>query len=189
MEAVNSTYTSLLAPTNPVMEPQDASPRADTASAQQLDQIRIILFGEFMRDVRERFARMEQQVNRTIAEVRAEMQHHHETVLSRIQEERTATDAQFSEAAEQHNAGETAWHERADALQAALDAATAQSEQRLIDTREHLVSTLETQYNDLSAHLQETQARLTDAKADRLDLASLFDQVSAQLRQAQDHAE
>ena len=171
------------------MESPDVSPHPDSASAHQLDQIRMILFGEFMRDVRERFAQMEQQVSTAMAEVRAEMQHNHEAVLSRIQEERAATNAQFSEAAERHSAGESAWHERAEALQAALDSASAQAEQRLTDTREHLVSTLEAQYNDLSVHLQETQARLTDAKADRLDLASLFDQVSAQLRQAQDQAE
>jgi len=168
------------------MEPQDAP--SPSASAQQLDQIRMILFGEFMRDIRERFARMEQQMAATFTDVRSEMQQQHAALSERIQAEREATDAQFSAAAERHSSGETAWQDRADALQAALDEASAQAEQRLGETREHLVQTLETQYHDLTSHLQETQARLTDAKADRLDLASLFDQVSAQLRQAQDEA-
>ncbi|MEM6645021.1 MAG: hypothetical protein AAF730_02100 [Bacteroidota bacterium] len=168
------------------MEPQDAP--ATSPSAQQLDQIRMILFGEFIRDIRERFARMEQQVAATFADVRAEMQQQHDALSERMRADREVTEAQFTAAAERYDSGASAWQARTEALQTALDEATAQSEQRLNATREHLVQTLETQYNDLTSHLQETQARLTDAKADRLDLASLFDQVSAQLRQAQDEA-
>jgi flagellar capping protein FliD len=172
-----------------------AQPRAaaaDETGTANLDKVRDILFGGQMRDLDQRFARVEERLTRETTDLAEDVRKRlasveqyagteAEALAQRIKGEYEARTAATKELTQklQDTTGE--FEKRSGSIEDQLARAQRELRQQIQDVQQQLVAEIRQKFDALQAQLRQEAVDLRGAKADRGTLAALFTEVAMKL--------
>ena len=182
-------------------KPQHMPDPQGTSEAKKLDKIRDILFGEQVQTHEQRFAQLEQKLDRECDRLRTEFQEALQQQISKLEDRLRDHVDRLSEQIKTEENDRKAENERIEASISdheesvnrrleGLDEKVGETRQELLDELKHqileLKSSMERQIDDVIANLeQEMTSRKTSIEQERSKLSTLFGELSQQLGDTQ----
>jgi hypothetical protein len=175
--------------------PGQAQPRtagADEAGAASLDKVRDILFGGQMRDLDQRFARVEERLTRETAELGEDVRKRlasveqyagteAEALAQRIKGEYEARTTANKELSRQLQDTSSEFERRSGLIEDQLARAQRELRQQILDVQQQLSAEIRQKFDALLAELRQEAVDLRSVKADRGTLAALFTEIAMKL--------
>jgi uncharacterized protein YijF (DUF1287 family) len=172
-----------------------AQPRATAAEeggAANLDKVRDILFGGQMRDLDQRFARVEERLTRETADLAEDVRKRlasveqyaateAEALAQRIKGEYEARTMATKELSRQLQDTTGEFEKRSGAIEDQLARAQRELRQQILDVQQQLTAEIRQRFDALQAQLRQEAVDLRNAKTDRSTLAALFTEVAMKL--------
>ena len=167
-------------------------PGADAASPASIDKVRDILFGNHMRDVERRFARLEDRLIKETASLKEDMRRRLDTLEAYMRRETESLEGLIkSERGDRVDSHAGLSNELKEASRAIDRRATAIDEQhskgqreirqQLLEQHQRLSDDLQQKVDEILATLSRTAQELRTDKADRATIASLLTEVAMRL--------
>ncbi len=167
-----------------------ASP--DDAGAASLDKVRDILFGGQMRDLDQRFARVEDRLTRETATLAEDVRKRltsveqyagteAEALAQRIKGEYEARTAATKELSRQLQDTSSEFEKRSGLIEDQLARAQRELRQQILDVQQQLSTEIRQKFDALLTELRQESVDLRSAKADRGTLAALFTEIAMKL--------
>jgi DNA anti-recombination protein RmuC len=165
---------------------------ADDGGAANLDKVRDILFGGQMRDLDQRFARVEERLTRETAELADDVRKRlasveqyagaeAEALAQRIKGEYEARTAATQELSRQLQETSSEFEKRSGLIEDQLARAQRELRQQILEVQQQLLAEIRQKFDALQAQLRQEAVDLRSAKADRGTLAALFTEVAMKL--------
>jgi len=165
---------------------------ADDAGAASLDKVRDILFGGQMRDLDQRFARVEDRLTREtttladdvrkrLASVERYAGTEAEALAQRIKGEYEARTTATKELSRQLQDTSTEFERRSGLIEDQLARAQRELRQQILEAQQQLSAEIRQKFDSLLAELRQEAVDLRSVKADRGVLAALFTEVAMKL--------
>jgi len=165
---------------------------ADDAGAASLDKVRDILFGGQMRDLDQRFARVEDRltretttladdVHKRLASVEQYAGTEAEALAQRIKGEYEARTTATKELSRQLQDTSTEFERRSGLIEDQLARAQRELRQQILEVQQQLSAEIRQKFDSLLAELRQEAVDLRSVKADRGALAALFTEVAMKL--------
>jgi DNA anti-recombination protein RmuC len=162
------------------------------AGAASLDKVRDILFGGQMRDLDQRFARVEDRLTREtnaladdvrkrLAAVEQYAGTEAEALAQRIKGEYEARTAANKELSRQLQETSGEFEKRAGLIEDQLARAQRELRQQILEAQQQLSAEIRQKFDALLAELRQEAVDLRSAKADRGTLAALFTEIAMKL--------
>jgi hypothetical protein len=170
----------------------DAVRLPDGASPASLDKVRDILFGNQMRDVEKRFARLEERLVKDTADLKDEVRQRLEMLEAYVRREAESLDGQIkSERADRVDSHATLSNELRDTARTLDRRSTTIDEQQskgqrelrqqMLEQHQRLNDDLRQKVEDILGTLSRTAQELRTDKADRATIAALLTEVAMRL--------
>jgi hypothetical protein len=167
-------------------------PGADAANPASIDKVRDILFGNHMRDVERRFARLEDRLIKETASLKEDMRRRLDTLEAYMRRETESLDALIkSERGDRVDAHAGLSNELREASRSIDRRATAIDEQhskgqrelrqQMLEQHQRLSDDLQQKVEEILGTLARTAHELRTDKADRATIASLLTEVAMRL--------
>ncbi len=165
---------------------------ADDAGAASLDKVRDILFGGQMRDLDQRFARVEDRltretttladaVHKRLASVEQYAGTEAEALAQRIKGEYEARTTATKELSRQLQDTSTEFERRSGVIEDQLARAQRELRQQILEVQQQLSAEIRQKFDSLLAELRQEAVDLRSVKADRGVLAALVTEVAMKL--------
>jgi len=179
---------------------QSRTTGADEAGAANLDKVRDILFGGQMRDLDQRFARIEERLTRETADLAEDVRKRlasveqyagteAEALAQRIKGEYEARTTANKELSRQLQDASTEFERRSGTIEDQLARAQRELRQQILDVQQQLSAEIRQKFDTLSAQLRQEAIDLRTVKADRGTLAALFTDIAMKLASDQSGGE
>jgi len=171
---------------------ESRAPVADETGAASLDKVRDILFGGQMRDVDQRFVRVEERLSRETAELAEDVRKRlaavqqfagkeAEALAERIKSEYEARTDATTELSRQLQETSHEFEKRAGLIDDQLARAQRELRQQILDVQQELTNEIRQKFDALLSQLRQEALDLRAGKADRVTLAALFTEVAMKL--------
>jgi DNA anti-recombination protein RmuC len=164
---------------------------ADTGTA-SLDKVRDILFGGQMRDLDQRFARVEERLTRETANLAEDVRKRlaaveqfagteAEALAQRLKAEYEARTGATNELSRQLQATSGEFEKRTGLIDDQLARAQRELRQQILEVHQQLTNEIHQKFDAVLAQLRQEALDLRAGKADRVTLAALFTEVAMKL--------
>jgi DNA anti-recombination protein RmuC len=165
---------------------------SDVANPASLDKVRDILFGNQMRDVERRFARLEERLIKETADLKEDVRRRLETLEAYVRRENESLEGQIkSERADRVDAHDHLSNDLKEAARGFDRRATSIDEQhskgqrelrqQMLEQHQRLSADLQQKVEEILATLSRTAHELRTDKADRSAIAALLTEVAMRL--------
>lgn len=176
----------------PARQDEAARLAGDAANPASLDKVRDILFGNQMRDVERRFARLEERLIKDTSDLKEDVRRRLDTLESYMRRETESLEAQIkSERGDRVDAHTGLSNELKEATRSLDKRATSIDEQhsksqrelrqQMLEQHQQLSEDLRAKVEEILGTLARTAQELRTDKADRATLASLLTEVAMRL--------
>jgi DNA anti-recombination protein RmuC len=171
---------------------ESRAPIAGDPGAASLDKVRDILFGGQMRDLDQRFARVEERLTRETAELAEDVRKRlaaveqfagaeAEALAQRIKGEYEARTGATKELSRQLQETSSEFEKRSGLIDDQLARAQRELRQQILDVQQQLTNEIRQKFDAVLAQLRQEALDLRAGKADRITLAALFTEVAMKL--------
>jgi DNA anti-recombination protein RmuC len=171
---------------------QSRAGAGEETGAANLDKVRDILFGGQMRDLDQRFARVEERLTRETADLAEDVRQRlasveryagteAEALAQRIKGEYEARTTATKELSRQLQDTTGEFEKRSGAIEDQLARAQRELRQQILDVQQQLTAEIRQRFDALQAQLRQEAADLRNVKTDRSTLAALFTEVAMKL--------
>jgi DNA anti-recombination protein RmuC len=171
---------------------ESPAPVADDPGGASLDKVRDILFGGQMRDLDQRFARVEERLTRETAELAEDIRKRlaaveqfagaeAEALAQRIKGEYEARTGATKELSRQLHETSSEFEKRSGLIDDQLARAQRELRQQILDVQQQLTNEIREKFDAVLAQLRQEALDLRAGKADRVTLAALFTEIAMKL--------
>jgi DNA anti-recombination protein RmuC len=180
------------AETHDSQQAESRSPAIADAGTANLDKVRDILFGGQMRDLDQRFARVEERLTRETASLADDVRKRlaaveqfagteAEALAQRLKAEYEARTGATNELSRQLQATSGEFEKRTGLIDDQLARAQRELRQQILEVHQQLTNEISQKFDAVLAQLRQEALDLRAGKADRVTLAALFTEVAMKL--------
>ena len=180
------------AETHDSQQTESRSPASTDTGTASLDKVRDILFGGQMRDLDQRFARVEERLTRETASLAEDVRKRlaaveqfagteSEALAQRLKAEYEARTGATNELSRQLQATSGEFEKRTGLIDDQLARAQRELRQQILEVHQQLTNEISQKFDAVLAQLRQEALDLRAGKADRVTLAALFTEVAMKL--------